>query len=371
MTPAELVAPHIANIQPYKPGKPIEELERELGITGALKVASNENPAGPSPLALQAMANAATTMHAYPDGGCFALRSKLCAQLGIEPNQVIFGAGSNEIIYLIINTFCRPGIDEILTHKYAFITYRLAALTHNVSFVEADVTDDLACDVDALIELIGPNTRIVFLANPNNPTGAYVPRLGFERLLGALPAHTILVVDEAYHEYATTTPDYPQSQHYQQSGAPHVITLRTFSKIYGLAGLRIGYAIGSASHIGFIERIRRPFNANSLAQAAAFAALDDTAHIENSRNLASTALRDMGDRLGEHNIRTYPSLGNFLLVDVGRPSDTIYHALLAAGVIVRPMGAWGLPTHLRVSAGRAEHSARIAQAIVDAVANAQ
>ena len=355
-----LLPPHLHPLKAYQPGKPVEELERELGISGVIKIASNENPMGPSPLAVEAATRLLREGHLYPDGHCFDLRRGLVERLSVAADELVFGAGSNELVYLIIQTFCRPGIDEVLSHKYAFISYRLAAMSHNVKFVEAEVTPELGCDVDALIAAITPNTKVIFLANPNNPTGAHVTRGQFERILGALPRGTLLVVDEAYHEYAVAgDADYARSQDYRSADQPLLITLRTFSKIYGLAGLRIGYGIAHPTLCNYINRVRRPFNVNSVAQAAALAALGDVDHVNASTAAAQNGIPALSQAVADLGLTPYPSLANFVLVDVKRDAGPVYDALLRAGVIVRPMGPWGLPHHVRISIGTPEETRRV------------
>ena len=359
-----LAAPHVLGLKPYQPGKPIEELERELGITGVIKLASNENPMGPSPRAMRAATQALPHQHLYPDGSCFKLRQAVAQMEGVAPERLVFGAGSNELIYLMVQTFCRPGIDQVLTHKYAFISYRLAAMSHNVDFVAADVTDDLGCDVDALLAAVTDNTRLLFLANPNNPTGAHVGPAAFERLLSGLPDHVICVVDEAYHEYAVTRgADYPRSQTYHSDERPQLLTLRTFSKIYGLSGMRVGYGIGDPRIVDLLNRVSRPFNVNALAQEAARAALADTDHVARSAAAANDGIAALSEALDKVGVRPYPSLANFVLVDVGREAAGVYNALLREGVIVQPMGTWGLPHHLRISVGTAQQTERACTAL--------
>jgi histidinol-phosphate aminotransferase len=363
-----LTPEHIRSLAAYQPGKPVEELERELGITGAIKIASNENPMGPSPLAMEAAARALQDAHLYPDGGAHALRRAVSEHLGVAPDELVFGAGSNELIYLIVNTFCRPGRDEVLTHKYAFLSYRLASQSMGVDFVATEVHDDLRCDIDALIAGMSERTKVVFLANPNNPTGAHLVKAELERVLEAMPEGAILVVDEAYHEYAAPQePDYATSQDYRTDARPLVITLRTFSKIHGLAGLRVGYGIGDRRLIERINRVRRPFNCNSVAQAAAVAALADRAHLERSQQAAASGIAGISQAAEKLGLRAYPSLTNFVLVGVGRDANEVYDALLRQGVIVRPMGAWGLPEHLRISVGTPAETERVAAALADAM----
>jgi len=361
---ANLVPPHIETLSPYQPGKPIEELQRELGIADIVKIASNENPLGPSPKAVEAATRSLADLNMYPDGGCYALRAALSERLEVGPDHLAFGAGSDEIIAMIVRAFCGP-TDQVVTHQYAFISYKLAAAAAGVEFVEAPVTEDLACDPDALIASFSERTRVVFLANPNNPTGSYVTRPDFERILEAVPARALLVMDEAYHEYATEiADDYPRSMEYQ-ADKPLLLTLRTFSKIYGLAGLRVGYAIGHPRVTNYINRVRRAFNVTSAGQAAALAALDDDAHVNRSRteNASGVAkLKTAAEGLG---LRAYPSLGNFVLVDVGRDPVPVYQSLLERGVIVRPMVAWGLKQHLRISVATDAATERVTTALAD------
>lgn len=363
-TPAWLAVPdHVGQLRPYQPGKPIEELERELGIQGAVKMASNENPLGPSPRAVEAVRAHLAAAHLYPDGSAFALKRALAERLEVAPDELVVGAGSNEIIHLLVDTFCQPG-DQVLTHDYAFISYRLAAQARGIEAVTAPVTAELRCDVDALCAAMGPRTRLVFLANPNNPTGAHLRRDELERILEAAPPGALVVVDEAYHEYATALDPggYPPAQPYRKD-VPRLVVLRTFSKIYGLAGLRIGYAVCDRRVAGYIDRVRRPFNASSLAQAAARAALEDTEHVARSVEAARTGLARLAAGLSGHGLTVLPSLGNFVLVGVGREAAPVYQGLLTRGVITRPMGAWGLPRHLRISLGAAAEIDRVIDAM--------
>jgi histidinol-phosphate aminotransferase len=359
----ELVPPHIRQLRPYQPGKPIEELERELGIHGAIKVASNENPLGPSPAAVAAAARALTDVHMYPEDDCHHLRRALAARHGVDPTELVFGSGSNDIIYMMVQAFTRPG-DEVLTHQYAFITYRLAARGLDCRFVEAPVTTELAADVDALLAAVTPRTRMLFLGNPNNPTGGWLPRPEFERLLERLPREVFLVVDEAYHEYATElAPDYAAAQRYRAPERSNLVVLRTFSKVYGLAGLRVGYAVCDRAIADYLGRVRRPFCVSSVAQAAALAALDDHEHVRRSQAAAAAGIPALSEAARALGLRPYPSAANFLLVDLGREAAPIYEALLRRGVIVRSLAAWGLPRHLRISIGTAEQTARIIDAL--------
>lgn len=362
----DIVPANIASLVPYEPGKPIEEIERELGLSGVIKLASNENPVGPSRLAVAAAQAALAEAHLYPDTDVYRLRRKLAASLGVDPSELVFGAGSNELIHVIVRAFCRPRVDRVVSHRYAFPSYALAAHTHDAPFTEAAVTADLRCDVDALIAAMTDDTRIVFLANPNNPTGANLTTAEFERVRAAIPPRAILVVDEAYHEYASRMlADYPSSQRAWQAapGGPMLLTLRTFSKIYGMAGFQIGYAIGDRRLVAIVNRVRRPFNVSSVAQAAAIAALDDTDHVERSVDAARESIAELSAAATRLGLRPYPSATNFVLIDVGRESTAVYQALLHQGVIVRPMASWGLERCIRISVGTPAQTARAVAAL--------
>lgn len=361
----ELVERAIADIAPYEPGKPIEELERELGHAwgpgGAIKLASNENPYGPSPLGVAAAQAQLAAANLYPDGGSFALRTKLATRLGVDAAQILVGAGSNEIINLLVQTFCGEG-DEVVAPQYSFIAYKLAAQKNRRPFREAPTAASLAYDVDAILGAISPRTKILFFANPNNPTGAYLARPEFERLVDELPARVLLVADEAYFEYASAT-DYPDAQKYLTRRA-RMATLRTFSKIYGLAGLRVGYMIASAELNDFVNRIRLPFNVAATAQAAALAALDDVAHVTRAQAGNAGELPRLAAALQKLGLLVLPSQTNFILVDFGaRDGRTLYGALLQRGVIVRPMNGYGLPHHLRITVGTRAENERLVGAI--------
>ncbi|MEO7734187.1 MAG: histidinol-phosphate transaminase [Kofleriaceae bacterium] len=362
-SPSAFVPPHVASLDVYQPGKPIEELERELGITGAIKVASNENPLGPSPRAVAALPAALSQLNLYPDAGGFALRRALATRLGCEVAQLALGNGSNDLLYQLVLATCEP-TDEVLTHKYAFLSYRLAAQVVGRAFITAPVTPDLGCDLDALIAAITPRTKLVVVGTPNNPTGTVITPAGIARLVAALPARALLVIDEAYGEYAA---QWPEIDHADGLAAqrldPRVIVLRTFSKIYGLAGLRVGFALSDASVIDVLGRVGRTFHVGSLALVGAIAALDDREHVARSAAHARRVIERYVAEIQAPGVRVFPSLANFVLIDCGRPSAPIYEQLLRRGVIVRPMAAWGLPDHLRVSVGRDEDTARVIGAL--------
>jgi histidinol-phosphate aminotransferase len=354
-----LAPPHVRGLDAYQPGKPIEELERELGIRGAIKVASNENPLGPSPRALAALPGALDRLHLYPDAGGFALRRAIAAHVGHALEDIVLGAGSNDLLYQLVLGLCEP-TDEVLSHRYAFLSYRLAALVAGRPFVAAPASAALGCDVDAMIAAFSPRTKLVIVGTPNNPTGTVVTRADLERLLAALPARALLVVDEAYCEYAAAWPEVDHADGLEALARDRrVIVLRTFSKIYGLAGLRVGYGVAHPSVVEVLGRVGRTFHVGSLAQVAAEAALADGEHVARSAALGRLAMERYQAEVRGPGVRVLPSLANFALIDCGRPSAPLYDRLLRAGIIVRPMAAWGLPNHLRVSVAAESELSRV------------
>ncbi|MBI5480245.1 MAG: histidinol-phosphate transaminase [Deltaproteobacteria bacterium] len=359
-----LCSPTISVMKPYVPGKPVEVLERELGIKDAVKLASNENPLGASPRALAAVREMLHTTHSYPEGSSYFLRQALAAKHGVEMDQIICGSGAYELLELCVRTFCVPE-EEIIHARPSFVAYDLAAQEHGVGevVVPLDDTNDFRYDVDAMLARVTPRTKVLFLANPNNPTGAYLGRTDFERLVFDLPPSVILAVDEAYFEY-THAGDFPDSTRYHNA-RERILTFRTFSKVQGLAGLRVGYCIGSPTMIGFMQRVRPPFNVTSVAQAAALAAIDDHEHVARSRQLNLQGLAYLHRELKRLGVKTYPSQANFVFVDLGRPSAPVYEALLRKGVIVRPIGG---PQHLRVSVGLPEENERFVRALAEVLA---
>lgn len=369
----ERIAPaYVRTLDVYQPGKPVEELERELGITGAIKVASNENPLGPSPRALAAVAQALPQLHLYPDAGGFTLRRALANALS-RPGQapmpierIGLGAGSNELLYQLVLATCEP-TDEVLSHQFAFLSYRLSAAVGGRRFVAAPTTPELSIDVDALIARITPQTKLVVVGTPNNPTGSVITRAELAKLLAALPARALLVVDEAYREYADAWPEVDHADGLALDDA-RVVVLRTFSKIYGLAGLRVGYAVADPAVVDLLGRVTRTFNVSSLAQVAAVAALEDHDHVAASARHSRWALEQISAELGGRGIKVLPSLANFALIDVGRPALPAYQQLLLRGVIVRPMAAWGLPNHLRVSAPSSAELPKVLAALTAVIA---
>jgi histidinol-phosphate aminotransferase len=359
-----LVSSRISSIAPYEPGKPIDELHRELGASwpkeGAIKLASNENPLGPSPRAIEAARAALAQAHLYPDGGAFYLRQALAKHLGVDARQIVTGAGSNELIDLIVQTYCEPD-EEVLAPAVSFACYRLSAEAHRRPFREVPNGPGFAYDLDALAAAVGPKTKVVFLSNPNNPTGVYAGQAAFERFLERLPDDVLLAVDEAYFEYARAR-DYPDALKLLDR-RERLVTLRTFSKIHGLAGLRVGYLVGAAHVVEYLHRTRLAFNVNAIGQAAAQAALEDRAHVERSRALNAAELERLEAALAGLGLGVTPSQANFVLVDLKRPARVVYEGLLGRGVIVRPMGAYGLPGHLRITIGTESENTRLLAAL--------
>ncbi len=348
----------IRTLTAYPPGKPIEEVEREYGISGSIKIASNENPLGPSPKAVEAIRAVLGNLHRYPEGNCYYLRQAVAERFDISPASLIFGNGSNEIIELIIRTFMRPE-DDVVMSDQAFVVYRLIVQAAG-GRSRAVPLRNFTHDVDAIAAAITPQTRIVFLANPNNPTGTIFFQQDWERFLSAIPPDVIVVMDEAYAEYVDDA-DYPASLAALKAGH-NVVILRTFSKIYGLAGLRVGYGIAAPAVVELMDRVRQPFNVNSLGQIAARAALDDVEHVERSRACNREGMDYLKRECARLGLDVVPSWANFLLISVGEGAR-VYEQLLRQGVIVRPMGIYGFPEHVRVTVGTAAENERFVSAL--------
>lgn len=354
----EQIPEYIRTLIPYEPGKPIEEVEREYGIASSIKLASNENPLGPSPKALAAIRERLAQLNLYPDGDCFYLKRGLAQKLGVAPETLIFGNGSNEIIELAARTFLRPG-DEAVMAEQAFVVYQLivqAVGGQSKTVPLRDYTHDLAAIADA----VTPKTRLVFLANPNNPTGTIFRRGEWETFLDKVSNYTLLIVDEAYFEYVQDA-EYPNSLNYHRDGRA-ILTLRTFSKLYGLAGLRIGYGVGSPEIVAMMHRVRQPFNVSAPAQWAALAALDDVEHVRKSLEVNRQGLEYLQNQFKRLGLDCVPSQGNFILVRVGKGQE-VFNQLLAQGVIVRPMGGYRFPEHVRVTVGTMVENQKFVEAL--------
>jgi histidinol-phosphate aminotransferase len=350
---------HIATLSPYVPGKPIEELERELGITGCVKLASNENPLGPSPKAMEAVRAALGDLNRYPDGGGYALRKAIAARFQWPIDGVILGNGSVDLIEIAVRTFCASR-DEMVIPQGAFISARLAAQSVDAALTTVPMKD-YRHDADAIAARITPRTRAVYVDNPSNPLGTFIRRDEWARLVAAIPDDCLLIADQAYFEFIGD-PDYPDAFHDLQAGR-NVLVLRTFSKIHGLAGLRIGYGLADPKIVHDMHRVRSPFNTNLLAQAAGIAALEDQEHLEAVKALNAREMAYLEAELDRRKIKRVPSVTNFILVNVERDAGAVYDRLLREGVIVRPLKNYGLSQHLRISIGTHEENERLLQAL--------
>ena len=350
----EQLPEYIRTLIPCEPGKPIEEVEREYGIADSTKLASNENPLGPSPKALETIRAKLGELNLYPDGDCFYLKNGLAKKLGVAPEQVIFGNGSNEIIELAVRAFMRPG-DQAVMARQAFVVYQLIVQAVGGKSVQVPLRE-FTHDLEAIAAAVRSETKIVFLANPNNPTGTIYRRPEWERFLSELPNHVLLIVDEAYFEYVLD-PGYRDSLTYQSDERP-MLTLRTFSKLYGLAGLRVGYGVGPREIITMMQRVRQPFNVNAPAQWAALAALDDSDHVQRSLRVNREGLDFLGREFAKLGLEFVPSHGNFILVRVGKGQE-VFQQLLSRGVIVRPMGGYQFPEHVRVTVGTMDENRKL------------
>jgi histidinol-phosphate aminotransferase len=354
------ISPFLENLPVYQPGRPIEEVARELGLdpAGIIKLASNENPLGPSRLGLAAMRQALKQVNLYPDGNAFYLKQKLAAKLGVTPANLILGNGSNEVIEMIGHALLAPGA-EVVVSQYCFAVYPIVTALFGAKLVVVPAKNH-AHDLDAMLAAITPNTRVVFVANPNNPTGTTASREELARFVNAVPANVLLALDEAYIEFLGEPLDLlPEIRN---GGKPNLLLMRTFSKIYGLAGLRIGYGIGHPDFIAALEKIRQPFNINSVAQAGALAALDDTKHVEKTRKINSRGLKLYARTFRKLGLEFVPSQANFILVRVG-DGQRVFVELQKLGVIVRPMGGYQLPEWIRISIGTPKENQRCLEAL--------
>jgi histidinol-phosphate aminotransferase len=351
---------YIAAIEPYKPGKPIEEVEREYGIAGSAKLASNENPLGPSPKALAAIQSHLGRLHRYPDGSGHLLVSRLARKLGVPADCIVLGNGSDEIIGMLTRTLLAPG-EEALLPQPTFLMYAIMVRSVGATPVFVRLDSDLCVDLPAMRRRVTGATRMVFLCNPNNPTGTIFTRARFESFLESLPEDVVVVLDEAYIDFVRD-PRCPRGLDYLAADRT-VVTLRTFSKAYGLAGLRIGYGVMPARLAGFLHRIRQPFNTGTLAQAGALAALEDDAFIDKTLQTVHSGLDYLYEALGARKVRCHPTQANFFLIDVERDADEVFEAMLRQGVIVRSMSAYGYPDTIRVNVGRPEENERFVTAL--------
>ncbi len=353
-----LAAPGVADLKPYVPGKPLSELERELGVTNSIKLASNENPLGCSEAAKEAMRGEIGEASRYPDGGGFALRAALAAKHGVKASQITLGNGSNDILDIIARVFLFAGRESLFS-QYAFAVYPISSQAVGATLMVAPARD-YGHDLDAMAGMVNDNTGVVWIANPNNPTGTHLTGNGLHDFIAALPKSVIVVVDEAYIEYAAA--GHPDASQWLEA-FPNLIVTRTFSKAYGLASLRVGYSLSHPDVADLLNRVRHPFNVNAMAQAAALAALGDQAFIERSIELNSAGMRQLTEGFAAMGLAHIPSAGNFVTVDLGRSATEVDQALLREGCITRPVANYGMPNHLRVSIGLEAENARLLAAL--------
>jgi histidinol-phosphate aminotransferase len=353
------VSDYIAGLKPYVPGKPIEELEREYGISDSIKLASNENPIGPSPKALEAIMDALRNLHRYPDGNNYHLKKRLAEKLKISFDEIVVGNGSNEIIELLVRTFLREG-DEVIMPEPSFLMYEIMVQAGGGRPVKVALKERVL-DLEGMAEGISPRTRMIFVNNPNNPTGTIVSRDGFEAFLQRVPPGVIVVMDEAYIEFVRDR-TCPTGLEYL-SDEKTVVTLRTFSKTYGLAGLRIGYGVMKGGLADLMHRVRQPFNTNLLAQVGALAALDDDAFLDKTVSTVHKGLDFLYGEMENLGLRYFPTQTNFFLIDLERDAKSVFENMLRRGVIVRPMMAYGYPNYIRISVGLPEENQRFVEAL--------
>lgn len=364
-----LVAPGVCDLQPYTPGKPIEALEREYGIRHAVKLASNENPLGPSPLGIAAARDVIDKVHYYPDG--YALTAKLAAYHGLDSACFTLGNGSNDVLDMIARAFLTPEHNAVYS-EHAFIVYAIAtkavgAASHIATALPETDVMPYGHDLDAMYRLIDDNTRVVFIANPNNPTGTWLTKESLKDFIDSVPRHVIVVLDEAYIEY-TAGRVFANGLEWLQD-SPNLVVTRTFSKIYGLAGLRCGYSISSPEIADYLNRVRHPFNVNNLALVAAEAALDDQDFLNESVRVNREGMTQLTEAFSAMGLAVLPSAGNFLTVNVGPLAGGVYEGLLQKGVIVRPVANYQLPNHLRITIGRPNENQQVIEALTAVLNN--
>ncbi|MEE4302851.1 MAG: histidinol-phosphate transaminase [Wenzhouxiangella sp.] len=363
---SDLAAPGVRELMPYLPGKPISELEREYGVTDSIKLASNENPLGASPMAIEAARAELDDVWLYPDANGFHLKQALAKKHGVPVEAITLGNGSNDVLVFLAQAFLQPGLEAVFS-QYAFAVYPIATqmvgATANIApALPADhATMPLGHDLRGLFHRVGNDTRLVFVANPNNPTGTWLSGERLKDFVGSLPPHVICVVDEAYTEYAESDTLGDASTWLEEF--PNLVVTRTFSKAYGLAGLRVGYALSNPGIADMLNRVRPAFNVNAPALAAARAALDDHEFIDETRRVNSEGMRQLSEGFEKLGLTVVPSAANFLLVGFNRPGAELNEALLKRGVIVRPVGNYGLDNYLRITIGTRKQNERLLAAL--------
>lgn len=356
-----LATPGVQKISPYQPGRPAEEVAAEFGISRPIKLASNENPLGPSALAVKAM-QSVHDLERYPDGSGAALKDKIAARHQLSADCITLGNGSNDILEFVARAFVNPG-DEVIFSRHAFAVYPLATLAVGGKPVETPALN-WGNDLEAIVEAITSHSKVIFIANPNNPTGTWLTESELKSFLSQVPQTVIVVIDEAYAEYVTedSCPGYPDCTQWLNE-FPNLLVTRTFSKIYGLAGLRVGYGVSSPEMASFLNRVRQPFNVNSLALVAAQSALDDHHHVKQSREMNQNGMAYLIEACEKRGLDFIPSAGNFLAIDFSRPADGIFQAMMQQGVIVRPIANYGMPNFLRVTVGSENENRRFIEVL--------
>ncbi len=351
---------NIGSISPYIPGKPIEEVRRELGLKGRIiKLASNENPLGPSKMAVKAIRKALKEINLYPDDGCYALGKRLADHLGVNENQLIFGNGSVDIIEFIFKTFVAPK-DHVVMAEQSFVMGKIAAKMTDANLAEVPLKN-YTHDLEAMARAVTPQTKVVYIANPNNPTGTMVNHDQLKSFIKSVPESCVIILDEAYSEYITRS-DFPRSMELLKDHS-NIIILHTFSKIYGLAGLRVGYGIGHPELIAAVRKVRLPFNIGLLSQAGCLAALDDIKHLEHSRQVNDEGKQFLYRQFEKMKLFYIPSEGNFVLIDPKLDSVEVFTRLQKRGIIVRPVKNYGLPTALRITVGTEKQNKKLVVAL--------
>ncbi|MCB2184272.1 MAG: histidinol-phosphate transaminase [Desulfobulbaceae bacterium] len=355
------VSKNIETLIPYPPGKPLKELEREYGVTGSIKMASNENSWGPSPKALQAIEDSLTNLHRYPDGSCYYLGQALAKKLAVQERELVFGNGSNEVIDLLVRAFISSG-DEVITSHPSFLVYQtMVQAREGVNRVVP--LKNMHHDLESILAQVTPLTRLIFLDNPNNPTGTIFGKQEFEGFLESLPESVIVVLDEAYVDFVDPAVRLDVRK-YLHNRVP-VVGLRTFSKAYGLAGLRVGFGIMAEEIAGYLHRVRQPFNVNELAQVAALACLEDEEHYQKTLSGTRNGIKWLTAEIEKLGCRVFPTQTNFFLVDVAGDCKALYEKMLHKGVIIRPMSAYGYPTFIRITAGTEAENDRLVKTLAE------
>lgn len=354
----------LRSVKPYVPGKPIEEVARELGIvTEIYKLASNENPLGASPKAISAIKKAAESMYLYPDDSFYALKKKISTKFKVDEKQILFGNGSVEIMLQLALAFVNPG-ETIIAPKYSFIMYKVVGNIMGANVIEPPIHKDGYIDLDNILDVMPQDTKIIFIANPNNPTGNMIPLEKIEQFMKKVTKDVIIVFDEAYYEYASYYSDFPDTINYIKEGH-NVVILRTFSKIYGLAGLRIGYGFTTPEIYETVQRVRLPFNLNRMAQVAAIAALDDDEHVKKSLKTTKEGIEYLVSEFKRLGLKFVPSFTNFIMVKFGDKTKTVYETLLKKGVVVRSLIPYEINDYLRISIGSMEENEKLISILKD------